>query len=234
MKAKYCSPFIESQDKIINQLDSLYEGLIKSYPIDKMLASLAYKIGPKNYKIEFISNFNNALPYVRIIIKNKNLDSSIISLFKVGGWELADKETESDTKLVFRAKYDTEVDSKYWPPFLYHITPIENINKIKKNGLIPKAYNKKIKHEDAIYFYNSNNIEDLKHIAYQLYRETYYNDFVVLKIDLRCKKNIDNPILKERRFRLYADPDMNNAYFTKENISPDDIEIIEEFKIGKT
>lgn len=232
MKAEFCSSFIESQNKIINEIDSLYEGLIKSYPIDKMLSSLAHKIGFKNYKVEFICNFNKALPYVKIVISDKNLYEPIISLFKVGGWELADKKIEIDTKLVFKAKYDTEVNSRYWPAFLYHITPVENINKIKKNGLIPRAYNKKIKHEDTIYFYSANNIEELKHIAYQLYKETYYNDFAVLKIDLRGKKNIDNPILKERRFRLYADPDMHNAYFTKENISPDDIEVIEQFKIN--
>lgn len=233
MEAKFCSSFMRSQYEIVSKTNVLYEGLITSYPINELLRILSNKIDKKTYKVEFILNYNIALPYIKIILSEKELEKDVIQLFKVGGWEVADKKIDSKISLVFRAKFDTKIDKKYWPDFLYHITPLKNLKKIMKKGLIPKSHNKLLKHEDAIYLYNSDNIEELQNMAIEiLYKQSDHKEFAILEIDLRKKKNIDNPILTDRIFRLYSDPDMSNAFFTMENISPDEIKVIKIFTVG--
>ena len=224
----------------------LYEGLIVSYPIEKVNKIISNKIKSLNLKIKIKNeeNENQALPYFIMIMKDNytiNNIKEIIKLLKTMGWNFGyalDKDNndyknlnqlKKDNKFIdfilFRAKHDSLIPINKRPIKLYHITSLNNLDKILKNGLIPKSKNKKIKHEDAIYLFDINNKDDIKTIINYLsnYND---NDLTLLEIDLKYMGN---------DFKLYGDPDLVGitGYFTKENISPSRIKPIKIFKINE-
>jgi len=84
----------------------------------------------------------------------------------------------------------------------YHITHKKYIHKILNNGLVPKS---KFNYPSRIYL--TNNIESLDDFDFDA------EDSIILKIVLK------------RNQKLYVDPRCN-GFFTYENISPDEIEVI--------
>lgn len=115
-------------------------------------------------------------------------------------------------------RYDVSDDSPL-PEFLYHITEKKYLNKILKNGLIPKSHSKIEKHPDRVYLLNNlTGALDFKKILLKNYPD---RKFQFLKINTKLINNI----------KLYFDPtyfsderDYNDfsykAYYTYDNISP--------------
>ena len=228
MKAKFINELFEESDwdpriqleKDLKNSIKLYEGLTKSYDIKDTIRYFSSKVIKHNKKgiitYSFIDN-NKALPYIRIKLKeeiDKSFLNEIINSFKVCGWELATSNLEY---LIFRAKFDVEVKRKTWPDKLYHITPLKNKNRITKYGLVPKSGNKKLKHEDAIYFYSK--LEDTKILYNELKDYTEINKYILLEIEM-----VNMP----RFFKLFRDPDKSDAYFTKDNVSIHAIKFLKE------
>ena len=54
--------------------------------------------------------------------------------------------------VVFVAKYDTIVNNKYIPKFIYHVTPKSKLTNILNNSLLPKSYNKLTNYPERVYF----------------------------------------------------------------------------------
>jgi len=233
MRAKYIKTISDLNEFLLNQLkehNALYEGLIQSYSVKDAIRYFAKNIKTKNIKNVKYSLLNDrengALPYILISFNGKyslELGKEIISWFKVCGWELTsifnDKEYTSIEKIndvknfVFRAKFDVEILKKDWPEFLYHLSPKSKQDKIFKNGLIPKSENKLLKHEDAIYLFSINNELELEFLAKMLSDKSkkQEKEYSLFKIDTtRLQIN----------FKLFVDPDLENSYFTKDNISP--------------
>lgn len=73
---------------------------------------------------------------------------------------------------------------------IYHVTPIQNLDNIKVNGLKPMAKHKRLEHEKGIYLVSS--LIDSWNIAFQL-NKIEKSDYVVLKIN-------KNKIPKENKF----------------------------------
>jgi len=206
----------------------------------------SYKI---KVSYSFINNENKALPYIKINFNKLNIKTDKNNDFKyifedenilfnkidqwmnLCGWFYADirdnfnnrinktKELSNISYVIYRAKFDVEVTKDKWPKYLYHVTPSKNIDKIKKNGLIPKAGNKKIKHQDSIYLFDIKNDNELKTISNELNIDNKYNEFSSIKINME-----KIPIL----FKLFVDPDLEGSYFTLDNIPS---YCIEEIKI---
>lgn len=118
-------------------------------------------------------------------------------------------------------KFDFE---KGVPIELFHLTQKKHINKINKQGLIPKSKNVIEKHPDRIYLFldeeDAKNFTVLKDLySYSDVRMTI-DDFILLKIDTRLLKNL----------KLYEDPKFDKniiAFYTYDNISPNAISVIE-------
>lgn len=233
MKAKFIRTISDLNKFLSDQIESqnfLYEGLIKSYSVQDTIQYFANNIKVKNIKnIKYFllnESDNNALPYIAIhFVKNYSLElgKQIISWFKVCGWELASTIDNNDINhkdninivnikyYVFRAKFDVQVPRKNWPKILYHLSPLSKQDKIVRKGLIPKAESKLLKHEDAVYLFDAKE-EQLDVLAKMLSNksEKKEKEYSVYKIET---ENLP------AAFILFADPDLKNSYFTKDNIS---------------
>jgi len=134
----------------INQIlkqNKLYEGLIQTYSIDDTIRYFVNNI----LKLTEETNKNKAISYIRIIfykvsinkdilsdkylyINENELYNKIKSWMNLCGWYCADlinsfneripltQEHNNIRYIIFRAKYDREINRKEWPTYLYHIT----------------------------------------------------------------------------------------------------------------
>ncbi len=105
--------------------------------------------------------------------------------------------------------FDDKVD--FDGEYLYHATDRRNLDKIFKSGLIPKSKNTRSFYPERIYL--SPNIEYMKAIGTQLSSDKG-GDYVFLKI-------------KNTGLSLYKDVRFSGGFYTYDNISPKNIEIIE-------
>ena len=252
MRAKYIKTGQDLNEFLLDKLKShnlLYEGLIKSYSTKDTIRYITNNIKHndiKGIKYSLLDNsFYNALPYVLITFKeySSDLANNIISWFKVCGWELAsilDSSGEpynptsnfinikDNKQFIFRAKFDMEIERDKWPIFLYHLSPMSKETKILKKGLIPRSENKLLKHEDAIYMFNLINESKLdievENIAKMLSEKSKNKE----KIYSLYK--IETSFL-QKNLILYVDPDFNNSYFTKDNISVNAFKFIKHINI---
>lgn len=116
----------------------------------------------------------------------------------------------------YEPKYsDTVNDDVFEEKFLYHLSPLPYKNRILKYGLVPKSSNSVFKYPDRTYFFlGSNGKEEVKSwIPVFKQKNKKYGDkpYCLYTIDVsRIPRNID----------FYSDPNLKNAIFTMDNISP--------------
>lgn len=103
------------------------------------------------------------------------------------------------------------------PEYAYHLSPNNKRDKILKNGLCPKSYNRKTKHPDRLYlFYDIDDYKDLlKGLIFNDQMKGIGRDYDLYKIKMNSKMII------------HSDPNYNRGFYTYDNISPKDIELIE-------
>jgi hypothetical protein len=164
------------------------------------------------YMFHIFNNLGYYISYYKIYNTKKMVKSFpwiSVNLF------LKESKNKDKCELFFDSKYDEEL--KYKPDNLYHVTKIENLNKIKKNGLIPKYDKKGDWRLDRIYF--SLNKKDVFKIKEQNeFRDKMYGNnfkYVVLEIDIN---NIGN-------LKLYKDPRSSGVY-TYNHFNPKSITLI--------
>jgi hypothetical protein len=203
----------------------LSEGLITSYPIDKLLAMLVRTYGNNIYDIS--KNFYNEetkTAGVTFFTKLEFATSEFIEVLKskidVYGYFLATQEEilqSGEIGFFIEPKYPFKIGEKDIRGLkAFHITHIDNIKRIKSVGLIPKDTQTEFKYGgDRIYLMFSN------------------SSFVVQKLGAKIAqaKNLDAKdfrvleILNFSKLTLYYDmnfdPISNNiACFTFQNIHP--------------
>ena len=223
----------ETIDEIIE------EGIFESYSAEKILKILernyrvyrngelpaeenemtiefdAYKTSPKTYGTDEVS-------VITIILKNGPEIEKLKRFFNTCGWPLAEEyESSTDKSLtVLTFEKRRQEDEIPVPKFLYHLTPENKVNKILKNGLVPKAQNKLSNHPDRVYFFLQ---KDLL-LNYKAYADDFWlsvhktmprNDkYALLKIDTeKCNED----------FRIYGDPNMVRGVWTFDNVPPEAI-----------
>lgn len=122
-------------------------------------------------------------------------------------------------------EFDQTVILRYYP-IAYHWTPVYNLDNIKKNGFIPKTENRAYNYPPRIYFLNG---------------AAPRPEIMALGQNL-CKTNTDRrndrkyaliyvstaKIPKECKF--YSDPNMRNAMYTTDIITPEVIDKIEKYR----
>lgn len=202
----------------------LYEGLISSQPISQVFTSFNLKFAPKlkltltkfkslNVIFYNFSDTNHLYKDVKKLMNNlgwflaqsfyedKKLNKRIPATFK----KIIDKNPET-AFLIFEPKFDMELDHKRLPKNLYHITLLKHQNKIKKQGLTPRAKNKKSYHPKRIYFLTDKN--NYKIFAKKLYPKE--KKFLLIEIKTKDLNDI----------RLFKDINTENGIFTLENVHP--------------
>ncbi len=124
-------------------------------------------------------------------------------------------------KIRFESKYEdylSKNDLKV-PDFAYHLSPLKKKKKILKNGLCPKSYNRIGYHPERIYLFYD--INDYKYLLNNLKFNDKFNainnKYILYKVKL-SDKNI-----------IHTDPNFDKGFYTNDNISPLNIEIMENY-----
>lgn len=136
------------------------------------------------------------------LAKDKNVDINFIDLY-------------------LEAKFDIEMDKKFLPTVLYHITPKDYKAKIEKNGLVPKSTAKSAEHPERIYLVANKSyaISDLYPELKARSKLHKHEPWIILTISM-----IDFP----SHHQIFMDPNCPYAVYVLANISPYSIEDIED------
>lgn len=204
---------------------NLKEGLIKTTNIGKTLNIL-----DKKYSSKFIFTRSKNSFYIKSFHTNIDILNNLIKDANILGWFPSYIETkeyngkwdekffkEGEIELRFEAKFDEEIIEKI-PEFLYHITPIQNSDKILKIGLVPKSRSKASYHPDRVYL--SKDLEDIENLGEMFYQKTGIKNWSILKINTN--------LIPGGYFKIYKDPNYKQGYYTLNNIPPLAIEKIKE------
>ena len=182
-------------------IDSINEGLIKTYPgeiVSKSLSNLLIGLNI-NFNINFLENYNkikltfnffNAIPASQLDNLFDVINSSIINK---GGWFPSQMNITNIHGMKISLRYDLnnlylnhsqyniveiiyeskfDEDIKEIPDRLYHLSISEYSDKIIKYGLVPKSKDKLTSHLDRIYLCKS--IDDCENLINRM--KLYYND----------------------------------------------------------
>lgn len=241
-----CETFLQGEPYLIQ------EGLIQSYPIERVIFALAglfnlYKDDnfalknqilydlDNNNPCEFdgvIEQQNSANKTARILIKvsPKNFNQNDFDRYLLKyGWFCGSTSNlfgyDNLVCFVYEKKFDVEVsDFVQKQDFIYHICPNIYLNKINKSGLVPKysSWNR-FSNPERVYFF---------------VKKPTHNDFVLWAKNFNIYKKvyagnegwsllkIDVPSLIENT-KFYFDPRMRDGVYTTGNIPPQSIEIID-------
>ena len=206
-------------------IDSINEGLIKTYPgdiISKKLTNLLIGLN-FNFNVDFLKddnkiiltfNFFNSIPVSQLDDLFNSIDSVVVNMC---GWFPSQMNVTNVHGLKNYLKYDinnlylnhiqyTKVELIYESKFddliddipnnLYHLSISEYEHKIIKNGLSPKSKDKLTSHLDRVYLCKS--IDDCKYLINRM--KLYYNDEKKFNLFNKRKRKYDKdtkPIIFE-------------------------------------
>lgn len=219
-------------------LNLFKEGLIKTYPFDFAKSRLA-NFGYLTYDDKKKNIIFKPRDTSQVIFLNKFLDSmgyyiaEYIVLYngierKDNNFEHYKKYDEFSSKisdvnelwLVIEPNRDNLIPPTEEIKYIYHLTEKKYLDKIYKNGIVPRSSSKRSFHPDRIYIVII--IDALKMLLVQFSRNKDINDYVVLKIDYNLAGKPE----------LHNDPNFYRlGYFTLDNIRPS--AIIEEIDPNK-
>ena len=191
----------------------LNEGLITSYPIDKLKTHLGNTLRNKILNMSIIRGKLLVQP------KNPEVAEEVKRIGDVYGYHTG---TKKDYVIQLEPKYPTEILARELPKIVYHVTEERFLPSIRKIGLRPGSSESKMYvHSERIYLLVLINEKDLNHDIKALIEAFNYTEPAVLKVQLT------EPF-------YYVDPNVmpgifsDNCFgiFTLRNIRP---ELIQEF-----
>jgi len=222
------------------------EGLIKTYPIERVIEAMArvfnLKITDKAEINRIYSSIKNKTfqPSHNGYVAINQLNSKVLT-FVVGGGEfnegildqymnkygyfLCNKAEWSDewSRYQYEKKFDVDVtDIILKQQFIYHICPSKLKDKILKQGLVPhKSKYPGFNNDFRLYFF----IKKKQDWEFMMYASDFRGDkntedeYTLLEIDT---SNISQEI------KFYADPRMEDGIYTLQGIAPNAIKILNE------
>ncbi|CAG7579858.1 MAG: hypothetical protein SLAVMIC_00129 [uncultured marine phage] len=186
LKLEYNYKNIDKVDRVHNKLINVFGWYLSAIE--------TYDMGEPFLDLEEVKDLENQLDSLKSTMK-KN------------------KEEEDKLIFVYEPKYDLEFDKEDFEEFegilesYIHITDFDNLDNIRKRGLVPRSKMKKSLHPDRVYFVT----------RLDSYNDTGLDQYIDRPIVLEVNKDLD--------IKLYHDPNMKDAIYTTDNISPDDIKI---------
>ena len=194
-------------------IDYINEGLIKTYPGDKISKNLTNSLigSGLNFNVQFLKNDNKIK--LTIYFFNSIPSSSLEDLFDIidsvvvnkGGWFPSQMNIENINGMNNQMRYNLNnlylnhsqynnveitYESKFdetiveIPDRLYHLSISEYENKIFKHGLVPKSKDKLTSHLDRVYLCSS--IEDCKMLISRM--KLYYNNEKIFNVYNKQKR----------------------------------------------
>lgn len=212
---------------------SLNEGLIMSYPADKVVRYIQKKYNLDDDSVELHIDDGE---YILVSKKlDKNMFDNVESILKLGGYYQADENI--DDYYTYEKIYEEDIFDKLKQSgeieYLYHLTPSINDKKIQTKGLIPRSRNYRFKYPDRIYLLSNGDFRFLKLICKELIKPIllFGTEFEKNKVKKYSVYRID--FSKVENIKLYKDPNVRDfdSYFTMDNIRPEWIEKIDEIKL---
>ena len=212
---------------------SLNEGLIMSYPADKVVRYIQKKYNLDDDSVELHIDDGE---YILVSKKlDKNMFDNVESVLKLGGYYQADENI--DDYYTYEKIYEEDIFDKLKQSgeieYLYHLTPSINDKKIQTKGLIPRSRNYRFKYPDRIYLLSNGDSRFLKLICKELIKPIllFGPEFEKNKVKKYSVYRID--FSKVENIKLYKDPNVRDfdSYFTMDNIRPEWIEKIDEIKL---
>jgi len=219
--------FTNPEDQILERA-LVEEGLVRTYPFEWVV-----KYIQRNANHDFIS-FSAQEDIKQFIVKIKKKSPSIKTLkhaMDVFGYFCSfEKIINGVVMMQFEPKFDeyikgSEFRKKRGNTF-FHVSPIRYADKILKNGLVPKSKNQFLVYPDRVHLiYNDGNKDNPQMMADMLYtvdRNQYNNgEYALFGISLKGLNNV----------KFYRDWNVEDfdAYFTYENIPPQNIKFIKQF-----
>lgn len=181
---------------------------------------LGYRGDPINSEVVIIE--------ITVPLDESYLKDEIEPFMNACGWYFSsmDKISDENVLIVFEKRLQEEEPKEYSDvSTLYHLTPISRLRKILDIGLTPKTHSKISYHPERIYLFPRELTHDeLSYWICQLSafekEEVIKDGYAVLKIDRGKCNNI----------KIFADPNMDGAVFTMDNIPREAIEVIEKYR----
>lgn len=172
--------------------------------------------------LQFYDIDDNLIDFIKYReLKNKKEEDSFIS-------EVKSKNIKSYfIEIICEAKFNKRIYDV--PKKLYHVTHFSDgkIDKILKNGLVPKSNSKRAFHTERIYM--GFNLMATKNLAYQFDVKGVY---ILFEID--TQKIGSNKLLLKDYLRIYEDPDyFKGGCYTYQNIPPNCIKEVIKFDTSK-
>lgn len=221
MRTDYDTPFVGTM------VESINEGLIKTYPIDVTIRYICRFFNIKEGKNIWSKVDKNNIQKIYVKVPNyKEVLEALIHAFRLCGYHFENSVSKSfgindgvgTITHCFAPEHLDDISNllRQECKYLYHITPKYNESKIKSIGFSPRIRNKVFNFPDRVYFIKDNIDENaLLGMAYQL---GYYNDskgnngeYVIFKVDLNKVPN---------NTKFFYDPSYNNGVYTTFNIRP--------------
>jgi hypothetical protein len=169
--------------------------------------------------LDYSKNIYGYFPSYFYITLNNNLSNSFIYDDELFEKEISKKNIK-EIKIRFEAKYDDGLykNDNIIPDFLYHLTPDDNVQKIKEIGLKPTSKNRQTYHPERIYLFTdiNNHQNILKSLKINDLKNNIQRTYSLLELNM---KNNDDII-------LHTDPNYIIGFFTYDNISPFEITIL--------
>lgn len=215
------------------QMNSLTEGLIKTYPIDKTIQYVKDYFHLSDWQISK-ENYNGI---ERIIVRIPNIFTNVQLIekaFDLCGYFLGYPRKEDLRKneivdLQFEPKIQENISNELRKneETLIHITPFYNIKKITKIGLSPKYKNTLFNFPNRIYFVKgSTNESKIMELARQLHEKnnSIANDgrYVILTLHLGSIPN---------NIEFFEDPNYTNGVYTNQFLNKESIIDIKEIQL---
>ena len=204
---------------------TIYEGLITTYPIDKVVKWITDYF-PTLKNLVKKKTASNGVEHILTIIPNVGDNASIVkrALDTCGYYPVlisfdVDSTGIEWVTIQFEPKFqkDETQDIRANQQYLYHISPAYNDDKIMQQGFSPRCKNELFNFPGRIYLINGTTVEDdivNLGLHLSLYNRSKGNNlyYTVYKLDLDKVPE---------KIKLFKDPNYPNGVFTSDNLSPD-------------
>ena len=142
-------------ETFVNQLD---EGLIKTYPIDKVVSYVQRKLNLTDKDISINKDYKSYSIAVKKYL-DQNIIDEVDKILSMGGYFCS---FEYNNVLYYFKKFEDNIFDKLKKEnkikYFYHITPSKNDTKIQRIGLIPVNKNNEYNYPERIYLLSDENL----------------------------------------------------------------------------
>ncbi|MFA5153622.1 MAG: hypothetical protein WC554_13745 [Clostridia bacterium] len=238
MRAKRIDDYRKRIDEVFYKENIIYEGLITSHSLENCISVLSknkYSVKQNNDTNSFFLTYKFDNDYYYALEELLKLLAITNNL----GWYPANMSHEPDfndiikwdkkqftikrlfarnyrtIKFLFEPKYDTPAIT--YESRLYHITPSINVEKILKNGLVPRSRSKKSYHPERVYL--SRSLDNARKLVSIFKTTSKINNWTIIMVD----------ILLVNELHLYKDQNFKDmGYWTLNTITPGSLSVFKE------